>query len=145
MVSGVSALGTLLSGCGGDDSEPQAAPQPTATASAGATAPPSAATGGGSAVQPVTAPQPELAARDLANFSCEQRGRMWSAGGDVSNSAKEPMVYTVTVVTVAGADVTGDETEELLLQPGDTEHFEMPGVAGGPADTCMPRVVRTPR
>ena len=150
MVSGVSALAALLSGCGGDESEPAAAPKPTATASAAARAPAPGAAGGaggagGSAVQPVSAPQPQMAAGDLANFSCEQRRRMWSASGDVSNSAKEPMVYTVTVVTVAGADVTGDETEEFVLEPGDTEHFVMPGVASGSVDTCMPRVVRTPR
>ena len=150
MVSGVSALAALLSGCGGDESEPAAAPKPTATASAAAQAPapgaPAGAGGaGGSSVQPVSAPQPQMAAGDLANFSCEQRRRMWSASGDVSNSAKEPMVYTVTVVAVAGAAVTGDETEEFVLEPGDTEHFVMPGVAGGSVDTCMPRVVRTPR
>lgn len=153
MVSGVSALAALLSGCGGDESEPAAAPKPTATASAAAKAPAPGASGGagaaggagGSAVQPVSAPQPQMAAGDLANFSCEQRRRMWSASGDVSNSAKEPMVYTVTVVAVAGADVTGDETEEFVLEPGDTEHFVMPGVASGSVDTCMPRVVRTPR
>jgi hypothetical protein len=147
MVSGVSALAALLSGCGGDESEPAAAPKPTATASAAASAPAPGAPGGagGTSVRPVSAPQPQMAAGDLANFSCEQRRRMWSASGDVSNSAKEPMVYTVTVVAVSGADVAGDETEEFVLEPGDTEHFEMPGVASGSVDTCMPRVVRTPR
>jgi hypothetical protein len=86
------------------------------------------------------------AAGDLANFSCTQaRGGVWSATGDVTNSAKEPMVYTVTVVTVDGSEISGEETEDLLLKPDEAVSFDLPTVASGSADACMPRLVRTPR
>ena len=52
------------------------------------------------------------------------------------------MVYTVTVVTVAGSSVTGDHTQELVLKPDRATSFDLSAVAQGPADTCVPRVMR---
>jgi hypothetical protein len=91
-------------------------------------------------------PQAQPAAGDLANFSCTQaRGGVWSATGDVTNSAREPMVYTVTVVTVDGSEISGEETKDLLLKPDEAVSFDLPTVASGSADACMPRLVRAPR
>jgi hypothetical protein len=91
-------------------------------------------------------PQVQPAAADLANFSCTQaRGGVWSATGDVTNSAKEPMVYTVTVVTVDGSEISGEETTDLLVKPDEAVSFDLPTVASGAADACMPRLVRAPR
>jgi hypothetical protein len=90
--------------------------------------------------------QAQPAAGDLANFSCTQaRGGVWSASGDVTNSTKEPMVYTVTVVTVDGSEISGEETTELRVQPDEAVSFDLPTVADGPADACIPHLVRAPR
>jgi hypothetical protein len=90
--------------------------------------------------------QAQPAAGDLANFSCTQaRGGVWSATGDVTNSATEPMVYTVTVVTVDGSEISGEETTELRVLPDEAVSFDLPTVADGSADACIPRLVRAPR
>jgi hypothetical protein len=90
--------------------------------------------------------QAQPAAADLANFSCTQaRDGLWSASGDVTNSAKEPMVYTVTVVTVDGSEISGEEATDMLVKPDEAVSFDLPTVARGSADACMPRLVRVPR
>jgi hypothetical protein len=95
---------------------------------------------------PARETQAQPAAGDLANFSCTQaRGGVWSATGDVTNSAKEPMVYTVTVVTVDGSEISGEETTELRVSPDEAVSFDLPTVADGSADACIPRLVRAPR
>jgi hypothetical protein len=139
----VAGLALALSACGGSDPEPAAEKAPAAP-SASAAAKTSRA-GGSSAARPVVAPQPQPAPGDLANFSCSRRHGVWSARGDISSSAQEPMVYTVTVVTVAGADVAGEDTDSFLLEPGESTSFDLPGVSRGAADSCMPRVVCVPR
>ena len=139
-------VGLTLSSCGfggesGDTSgSGQAAGETGSTAAPGAGNASSA--NGTSSRQPDTQP----AAGDLANFSCTQeRGGVWSATGDVTNSAKEPMVYTVTVVTVDGSEISGEETKDLLVKADEALSFDLPTVARGPADACMPRLVRAPR
>jgi hypothetical protein len=140
----VAVLSMVLGGCGGSE-EPasQSAPAKAGpTASAAASAAPGA---GAAAAQPVAAPAPTAAPADLANFSCTRRHGVWSAHGDVSNSTRDPMVYTVTVVTISGTDVAGEDTSRFLLRPGGTTSFDLPAVSTGPADECMPRLVRQPR
>jgi hypothetical protein len=135
-------LALVLAGCGGSDSEQpstQPAPKPapsTAAADSGKAA-------GTTQTVRVAAPQP--APGDLANFSCDRHRGVWSASGDITNSARQPMVYTVTVATVADADVAGEDTQQVLLRPGKTTSFELPAVSRGPADSCVPRLVAVPR
>lgn len=136
-------LALALSACGGSD-EPAAESAPAKaapTASAAANVP----RAGAAAAQPVAAPQPTVAPADLANFSCARRHGVWSARGDVSNSARTPMIYTVTVVTLAGADVAGEDTSRFVLRPGTSTTFRLPAISTGPADDCLPRLVREPR
>jgi hypothetical protein len=139
----VAVLAMVLGGCGGSD-EPasqSAAAKAAPTASAAVSLPGA----GAAAAQPVAAPQPTAAPADLANFSCTRRHGVWSAHGDVSNAGRDPMVYTVTVVTISGADVAGEDTTRFLLRPGGSTSFDLPAVSTGPADECMPRLVREPR
>lgn len=142
------ALALAVTGCGGSEESggsgdtaaadvPKAAPS-TPAAQSGARA---AAVQPGQPAQPQTEPAPA----DLANFSCTRTKGIWSATGDVSNSAKQPMVYTVTVVTLQGADVAGEESERVLLEGGESTRLELPGISTGTADECLPRVVREPR
>ncbi|MDQ4085322.1 MAG: hypothetical protein M3165_05840, partial [Actinomycetota bacterium] len=102
-------------------------------------------TGGPAPARRVVAAQPQPVPADLANFSCTRRRGVWSASGDISNSAREPMVYTLTVVTIAGADVAGEDTERVRLRPGESTGFELPAISRGAAETCSPRLVRVPR
>lgn len=147
----VAALTVVLTSCGGgsDEGTPDTAPAKSAPSTASTTAPTTgaAATGAATGAEPATGPAPaQPAAGDLTNFSCGQRGGgLWSARGHITNSAKEPMVYTVTVVTVTGTEVSGEETEEFLLEPDESAGFDLPGIARGPAETCMPRLLRAPR
>jgi len=139
----VAGLALVLGACGGSD-QPASQPAPakaapTASAAAGG---PGA---GAAAAQPVAAPAPTAAPADLAYFSCARRHGAWSARGDVTNSAKDPMVYTVTVVTVSGTAIAGEDTSRFLLKPGASTSFDLPAVSTGPADECMPRLVREPR
>jgi hypothetical protein len=137
-------LALVLSACGGSD-EPAAESAPATsapTASAAADAP---RAGTAAAARPVAAPQPTVAPADLANFSCVRRHGVWSARGDVSNPTRDPMVYTVTVVTVAGADIAGEDTSRFVLRPGSSASFELPAISTGPADDCLPRLLREPR
>ncbi len=144
-VLAVVAVLTLAScGFGGESGDTsgsgQAGGEPGSAAASGAGSASSA--NGTSSRQPDTQP----AAGDLANFSCTQeRGGVWAATGDVTNSAKEPMVYTVTVVTVDGSEISGEETKELRVKPDEALTFVLPTVARGSADACIPRLVRAPR
>jgi hypothetical protein len=115
--------------------------QPTAAAAAGG--PATSQRPGQSARPPVAAPMP--AAADLSNFSCTEQDGVWSAEGDITNSGKVPMVYTVTVVTVDGAGVSGEDSAQVLLDPGASTSFDLPAISEGAADACMPRLLRTPR
>jgi hypothetical protein len=146
------AVGTLavlaaltLTSCGfGGESDDAAGGQSSGDAGsrAGSEAHDTPAAGGSSSREPQAKP----AAGDLANFSCTRaRGGVWAASGDVTNSAREPMVYTLTVVTVEGSEISGEETKDLLLKPDEAVTFDLPTVAQGPADACMPRLVRAPR
>ena len=139
----VAGLALLLGGCSGSD-QPASQPAPARAAPTSAAAAKSAR-GAGAAVQPVAAPQPTAAPGDLANFSCTRRHGVWSAHGDVSNSTRDPMVYTVTVVTVSGTAIAGEDDSQFLLRPGASTRFDLPAVSTGPADDCMPRLVREPR
>lgn len=144
----LATIALAVSGCGGDDGDEAAAPaSPAATAPAAADAAGGArGTGRATAGRQAREPKAQTAAADLANFSCTQRtGGVWSASGDVTNSGSAPMVYTVTVVTVEGAEVAGEESEQLLLEPGESTGFELAAISRGSADACMPRVLRTPR
>jgi hypothetical protein len=130
-------LALVLAGCGGSEPEqPSTQPAaPTASAASGS---------GAAAVRRVAAPQPTPAPGDLTNFSCTPRRGVWTASGDISNSAREPMVYTLTVVTVAAADVAGEDTEQVRLRPGESTSVELPAISRGAADSCVPRLVRIP-
>lgn len=145
VVGTVAVLAALtLTSCGfGDEPDDSSAGGQTAgAAGSGAGSGDRSAAAGSSSREP----QPQPAAGDLANFSCTQaRGGVWSATGDVTNSAKEPMVYTVTVVTVDGSEISGEETTDLLVKPDQAVSFDLPTVASGSADACMPRLVRAPR
>lgn len=151
----VAALTVVLTSCGGgsDAGTAETAPANSTPTTAATTAPTTApttgaaATGAGAAgAEPASgAARAQPVAGDLTNFSCEKRGGAWSARGHITNSATEPMVYTVTVVTVAGTEVSGEETEEFLLEPDESAGFDLPGIARGPADACMPRLLRAPR
>jgi len=139
----VAGLALLLGACGGSE-EPasQSAPAKAApTAAAAANAGP----GAKAAAQPVAAPQPTAAPADLANFSCARRHGVWSAHGDVSNSTRDPMVYTLTVVTISGTAISGEDGSRFLLRPGASTSFDLPAVSTGPADDCVPRLLREPR
>jgi hypothetical protein len=140
----VAGLALTLGACGGSE-EPasQADPAKAAPTASAASGGPRGA--GAAAAQPVAAPQPTAAPADLANFSCTRRRGVWSAQGDVTNSTRDPMVYTVTVVTVSGTDIAGEDTTRFALKPGSATSFELPAVSTGPADDCMPRLVREPR
>jgi hypothetical protein len=143
----VTGLAMGLSACGGSEqpAQPSAAKSPAPAPGASASAAPG--TGGAPAAraQPAAASLPEAAPGDLANFSCTRRRGVWSAQGDVSNSAQEPMVYAVTVATVADTGVTGQDTDRLVLEPDESTRFELRAIAQGAVDSCLPRVVRTPR
>jgi hypothetical protein len=141
------ALALAVTGCGSE--EPGGSGDSGGASAAGApkAAPSTAAARSGAraaAAQPAQ-PRAEPAPADLANFSCTRTKGTWSAGGDVSNSAKQPMVYTVTVVTLQGADVAGEESERVLLEGGEATRLELPGISTGTADACIPRVVREAR
>lgn len=137
----------VLSGCGGDSED--------ASSTSGTSGSASSEDGGASSTaaeraredraRREAAARPDPAAGDLANFSCTRRKGVWAAQGDVTNSADEAMVYTVTVVTVEGAEVTGDDSEQMLLKAGKSTSFDLPAVSRGDADACMPRLVREPR
>lgn len=118
----------------------QPAAQPTAAAAAGG----SSASQRPDPSRSVTV-TPMPAAADLSNFSCTRQGGVWSAEGDITNSGQVAMVYTVTVVTVDGAGVSGEDSAQVLLRPGASTSFDLPGIAEGPADACLPRLLRTPR
>jgi hypothetical protein len=146
----LAATALLLSGCGGDGEEPADGPaaqsQTTAKQNAAGAGPAGqAATAATNRARPAALGGLQAAAGDLSNFSCEQRGAVWSADGVVSNSADEPMVYTVTVVTVAGGEVSGHASDEILLDADESTPFELKRVSRGAADACMPRLVRAPR
>ncbi|HEX2177779.1 MAG TPA: hypothetical protein VHG70_17895 [Nocardioidaceae bacterium] len=149
LAAATAVLALTLSACGGGDAEQAAAQHPEQRPTGGATASGGGAGGArgasGSDAHAAGAARLQPAAGDLANFSCAPRRKVWSAHGDITNSAKEPMVYTVTVVTVAGTDVAGDDSDRFVLGPGESTSFEFPGVSRGSADACMPRVVRAPR
>lgn len=151
-------LAVALTACGGGEPE-QAGGGDTAAgekpaggegATAADTAPSASAAATGSAgardEQAGAPQQPEPAPADLANFSCS-RGRdgVWSARGDITSSAGERSVYTLTVVTVADSEVVGEDTERFVLEPRGSTSFELPRVGRGAADACMPRLVRATR
>lgn len=143
-VAVLAALTLTSCGFGGEPEDAGAGGQTAGDAgsSAGSGAGDTSAAAGSSSREP----QAQPAAADLANFSCTQAsGGVWSASGDVTNSAKEPMVYTVTVVTVDGSEISGEETKDLLLKPDEAVSFDLPTVAQGSADACMPRLIRAPR
>jgi hypothetical protein len=139
------ALALAAPACGG--SEESGGSGDAAAADAPKTAPstPAAESGARPAAAQPAQPRAEPAPADLANFSCTRTKGIWSASVDVTNSAKRPMVYTVTVVTLQGADVAGEESEQVLLKGGESTRLELPGVSTGTADACMPRVLREPR
>jgi hypothetical protein len=137
----MAGLALLLGACG-ESEEPAARPAPPKpTESAAASGPRAAA----ASAEPVAAPQPTMAPADLANFSCTRRHGAWSAHGDVINSTRDPMVYTVTVVTIAGTDIAGEDSTRFVLRPRASTSFDLPAISTGPADDCMPRLVREPR
>ena len=141
-VAVLAALTLTSCGFGGEPDDSGAGGKTAGHAAPGAGAGNTSAAAGSSSREPHAQP----AAGDLANFSCTQaRGGVWSASGDVTNSAKEPMVYTVTVVTVEGSEISGEETTDLLVKPDQAVSFDLPTVASGSADACMPRLVRAPR
>lgn len=129
----VGACLAVLSGCAGDSAST------TADAADSTAATPSAK----AAREPVR----KAAPADLANFACAPRGRKlrWEARGDLTNDADAPMVYTITVVTVGAADeVLGERAGSFTLQPGQTRTFTWPRFYRGPAEACLPRVLRRP-
>ena len=143
-VAVLAALTLTSCGFGGEPDETSAGGQTTGDSGSGA-----GSAAGNTSAAAGSSPresQAQPAAGDLANFSCTQaRDGLWSASGDVTNSAKEPMVYTVTVVTVDGTEISGEETTDLLVKPDEAVSFDLPTVARGSADACMPRLVRVAR
>jgi len=126
----------LLVGCGGDD-ETSGQGRSAPTASASDADRDEARSENGAA---------EVAPADLANFSCTRLDSgQWKASGHVTNSAGEPMVYTVTVVTVdADSRVVGERIADLRLEPDQSRRFSWPRFYRGAAETCMPHVERRP-
>jgi hypothetical protein len=118
-----------------------AAAQPTTAAASGGGGPASR----GQAASRLAPVEPMPAAADLSNFSCTRDDGVWSAEGDITNSARVAMVYTVTVAAVDGAGVSGQDSAQVLLRPGASTSFDLPEVAEGAADACLPRLLRTPR
>jgi hypothetical protein len=137
---GAQTTGAQGDGSGDGDPDDSAGAEAAGGDGAGATDADQSADAGAEAV-----PATQVAAGDLSNFSCEQRRGVWTARGDVSNSGRQPMVYTLTVVTVAGSEIAGDETERVLLEPGEATTVQLPAIGRGPADACTPRLTRTPR
>ncbi|MPZ94333.1 MAG: hypothetical protein GEU96_05300 [Propionibacteriales bacterium] len=90
--------------------------------------------------------QVQAAPADLTNFSCRRQSNgVWAASGDITNSAKEAMVYTLTVVTVSGGDqVVAEKIDSFRLKPDQTREFDWAKVSRADADTCMPHVQRKP-
>lgn len=140
-----------VTSCGGDAEESaEAADSPKATVRAsepanGPSATPSGDAGTGEAAnsaEPAQRPAPG----DLVNFACTQNAKgVWAAEGDLRNPTKEPMVYSVTVVTVQGEMVNSHAEVEVVLAPDESTGFELPRLTRGSVDSCMPRVVRAPR
>ncbi|HET7326508.1 MAG TPA: hypothetical protein VFJ14_04400 [Nocardioidaceae bacterium] len=105
-----------------------------------------AVTAGSSSAGAQTADRIEVAPADLAGFSCaRQADGRWKAEGQITNSADEPMIYTVTVVTTRGGSrVVGERIRSFQLKPEQAERFSWPGFYRGAASTCMPHVQREP-
>ncbi|MGH3356035.1 MAG: hypothetical protein ACRDOJ_09050 [Nocardioidaceae bacterium] len=139
----LAALALLLTSCGGDSDAATTSAAPTASSAPSATASPGASTQRAA----VAEPKAESAAADLANFTCGRReSGAWRATGVITNSASDAMIYTLTVATVRGADqVSGEKVKEFVLRPDESTAFELPRFTFGSADTCMPRLLRTPR
>jgi hypothetical protein len=128
-----SACLAILPACAGDS------PDRSTDAPEAATVAPSAK----AARQPVR----KAAPADLANFACSPRGKKhaWGARGDLTNYADAPMLYSLTVVTVgAGDEVLGERDGSFTLKPNQTRTFTWPRFYQGPAEACLPRVLRRP-
>jgi hypothetical protein len=138
----VLSLTATSCGFGGSDAggDGESAANASIRRASGGDRPAQSRTGSGGQAQELPAPG------DLANFSCtESDGGVWKAEGDISNSTDQPMVYTVTVVTLDGNEISGEETAEVVVKPDEATSFDLPAVAEGPADACLPRLVRSPR
>ncbi|MDP9443735.1 MAG: hypothetical protein M3P83_05035 [Actinomycetota bacterium] len=145
--AGAAACAGVLVVLGACSAKP--APQPTDTAASERPTPSGTAapTPKRPDPDPPVAAEPRLqpAAADLADFTCaERRTGRWVASGTITNSGDQPMLYTLTVVTVRGdTDVVGERIDDFRLAAGETVAFDWPKVTGRDADACHPRLQRT--